>query len=115
MFLSDVSHLATALFSFVNRSKNMKLLGPSLFACAWTATTTLASPIGNGGTDCPPPAPPAPTAPTPTAATTVSETIVDIAVRDGRFTQLVAAVTSANLVGDLSGPGPLTVFAPRAY
>jgi transforming growth factor-beta-induced protein len=46
--------------------------------------------------------------------TAVSDTIVDIAVRDGRFTQLVAAVTSANLADDLSGQGPLTVFAPRA-
>jgi transforming growth factor-beta-induced protein len=39
-------------------------------------------------------------------------TIVDIAVADGRFTTLVAAVQAADLVETLSGPGPFTVFAP---
>jgi len=39
-------------------------------------------------------------------------TIVDIAVADGRFTTLVAAVEAAGLVDALSGEGPLTVFAP---
>ncbi len=42
----------------------------------------------------------------------VSNTIVDIAVADGRFTTLVAAVTAADLVETLSGEGPFTVFAP---
>ncbi len=41
-----------------------------------------------------------------------SNTIVDIAVGDGRFTTLVAALTAADLVGTLSGDGPFTVFAP---
>jgi len=40
------------------------------------------------------------------------KTIVDIAVADGRFTTLVAAVTAADLVETLSGEGPFTVFAP---
>ncbi|RPJ14034.1 MAG: fasciclin domain-containing protein [Deltaproteobacteria bacterium] len=39
-------------------------------------------------------------------------TIVDIAVADGRFNTLVAAVTAAELVETLSGEGPFTVFAP---
>ena len=39
-------------------------------------------------------------------------TIVDIAVADGRFEPLVAAVTAAELVETLSGEGPFTVFAP---
>ncbi|MBK9124660.1 MAG: fasciclin domain-containing protein [Chloroflexi bacterium] len=39
-------------------------------------------------------------------------TIVDIAVADGRFTTLVAAVQAAGLVDALNGEGPLTVFAP---
>ncbi len=39
-------------------------------------------------------------------------TIVDIAVADGRFTTLVAAVQAADLVGALSSDGPFTVFAP---
>ncbi len=39
-------------------------------------------------------------------------TIVDIAIEDGRFTTLVAAVQAAGLVDTLSGEGPFTVFAP---
>ena len=39
-------------------------------------------------------------------------TIVDIAVKDGRFGTLVAALKAANLAGTLSGSGPFTVFAP---
>ncbi|MDX2139746.1 MAG: fasciclin domain-containing protein [Chloroflexota bacterium] len=39
-------------------------------------------------------------------------TIVDIAVADGRFDTLVAAVTAAGLADTLSSPGPFTVFAP---
>ena len=38
--------------------------------------------------------------------------IVDIAVADGRFTTLVAAVTEAGLAGTLAGEGSFTVFAP---
>lgn len=39
-------------------------------------------------------------------------TIVDIAVANGSFGTLVAAVTAAGLVDTLSGEGPFTVFAP---
>ncbi len=42
----------------------------------------------------------------------MADTIVDIAIADGRFTTLVAAVTAADLAGTLSGEGPFTVFAP---
>jgi uncharacterized surface protein with fasciclin (FAS1) repeats len=42
----------------------------------------------------------------------MDKTIVDIAVADGRFTTLVAAVTAADLVETLSSEGPFTVFAP---
>ncbi len=38
--------------------------------------------------------------------------IVDIAVEDGRFETLVAAVEAAGLVDALKAEGPLTVFAP---
>jgi uncharacterized surface protein with fasciclin (FAS1) repeats len=41
-----------------------------------------------------------------------SNTIVDIAVADGRFETLVAALQAAELVDTLSGEGPFTVFAP---
>ena len=40
------------------------------------------------------------------------QTIVDIAVADGRFNTLVAAVVAADLAETLSGEGPFTVFAP---
>lgn len=39
-------------------------------------------------------------------------TIVDVATEAGDFTTLLAAADAAGLVGTLSGPGPLTVFAP---
>ena len=39
-------------------------------------------------------------------------TIVDIAVNDGRFTTLVAALQAAGLADTLAGDGPFTVFAP---
>jgi uncharacterized surface protein with fasciclin (FAS1) repeats len=38
--------------------------------------------------------------------------IVDIAVGNGNFTTLVAAVQAAGLVEALKSPGPFTVFAP---
>jgi len=38
--------------------------------------------------------------------------IVDIAVEDGRFNTLVAAVQAADLVDTLKSEGPFTVFAP---
>jgi uncharacterized surface protein with fasciclin (FAS1) repeats len=38
--------------------------------------------------------------------------IVETAVGHGSFKTLVAAVTAAELVETLSGPGPFTVFAP---
>jgi uncharacterized surface protein with fasciclin (FAS1) repeats len=41
-----------------------------------------------------------------------TQNIVETAVSDGRFTTLVAALQAAELDDDLSGPGPLTVFAP---
>lgn len=51
---------------------------------------------------------PAPQAQQPASA----GTIVDIAVADGRFTTLVAALQAAGLDDDLQGDGPFTVFAP---
>lgn len=46
------------------------------------------------------------------AAPSPPQDIVDIAVEDGRFTTLVAAVEAADLVDTLKGEGPFTVFAP---
>jgi hypothetical protein len=47
---------------------------------------------------------------TTTVAPEVPKTIVDIAVENGSFTTLVAAVTAAGLVETLSGDGPFTVL-----
>jgi uncharacterized surface protein with fasciclin (FAS1) repeats len=41
-----------------------------------------------------------------------SKTIVDVAVENGNFTTLVAAVKAAGLEETLSSQGPFTVFAP---
>jgi len=57
-------------------------------------------------------------APTTTVITVAPTTqagmknIVETAEADGRFTTLVAALKAAQLDGNLSGPGPFTVFAP---
>jgi len=39
--------------------------------------------------------------------------IVDTAVENGNFKTLVKALTAADLVDTLKGPGPFTVFAPN--
>jgi transforming growth factor-beta-induced protein len=41
-----------------------------------------------------------------------STSVVDIAINNSNFTQLVEAVVKAGLAETLSGPGPFTVFAP---
>ncbi|MGV7976534.1 MAG: fasciclin domain-containing protein [Anaerolineaceae bacterium] len=64
---------------------------------------------------CAPAATPEPTqAPTmaPVEPTPEPQTIVDVAVADGRFTTLAAALQAADLVDTLKGEGPFTVFAP---
>jgi transforming growth factor-beta-induced protein len=48
----------------------------------------------------------------PPAAPAPLKSIVEIATSDERFTTLVSALKSANLVETLSGHGPFTVFAP---
>ena len=51
----------------------------------------------------------------PTATPEVQQelgTIADVAVGDGRFGTLVAALQAADLVDTLQGAGPFTVFAP---
>jgi transforming growth factor-beta-induced protein len=75
--------------------------------------------VACGATEEPAPTPmPEPTAePTPMPEPTeeveeMAPTIVEIAVEDGRFTTLVAAVQAAGLVDTLNSDGPFTVFAP---
>ena len=53
--------------------------------------------------------------PVPTEAPVVEpepQSIVNIAVADGRFETLVAALQAADLADTLAGDGPFTVFAP---
>lgn len=46
------------------------------------------------------------------AKKTDDKTVVEIAIANGKFNTLVAAVKAAGLVETLSGKGPFTVFAP---
>jgi transforming growth factor-beta-induced protein len=55
---------------------------------------------------------PAAPAPTTTAAPAAAGTIVDVAVANGSFKTLAAALTAAGLVDTLKGAGPFTVLAP---
>lgn len=48
----------------------------------------------------------------PSYSSEASQSIVDIAVADGRFGTLVTAVTEAGLAETLADEGPFTVFAP---
>jgi uncharacterized surface protein with fasciclin (FAS1) repeats len=61
------------------------------------------------------PTTPSPSVSTPAASPTsdaMTKDIVDTAVAAGDFTTLAAALTAADLVDTLKGPGPFTVFAP---
>ena len=49
---------------------------------------------------------------TPAAASAPAGTIADVAIANGAFNTLVAALQAADLVETLQGPGPFTVFAP---
>lgn len=48
----------------------------------------------------------------PPAAASTANTIPDVAIDNGNFKTLVAALQQADLVSTLQGPGPFTVFAP---
>ena len=39
-------------------------------------------------------------------------TLIDVAIADGKFKTLAKALTAAGLVDTLKGAGPFTVFAP---
>jgi transforming growth factor-beta-induced protein len=80
-----------------------------LGACSQAAKPTATTPP----TMAPKPTPTsAPTATPQPTETPKPKDIVDIALADGRFKTLVAAVTAAGLVDTLKGAGPFTVFAP---
>jgi uncharacterized surface protein with fasciclin (FAS1) repeats len=82
------------------------------FAFVFVVLAMVLAACGAQATPVPEPtAMPEPTA-VPTEEPEMPKTIVDIAVEDGRFTTLVAAVQAAGLVDTLSSEGPFTVFAP---
>jgi transforming growth factor-beta-induced protein len=82
------------------------------FAFVFIALALMLAACGPQATPAPEPtAMPEPTA-VPTEEPEMPKTIVDIAVEDGRFTTLVAAVQAADLGETLSSEGPFTVFAP---
>jgi transforming growth factor-beta-induced protein len=84
------------------------------FAFVFVVLAVVLAACGPQATPTPAPEPtpmPEPTA-VPTEEPEMSKTIVDIAVEDGRFTTLVAAVQAAGLVDTLNSEGPFTVFAP---
>jgi len=85
----------------------------SLFSVLIIAAMVLAA-CAPAATPSPEPTPLPPTPePAPTEMPTEApKTIVDIAVEDGRFSTLVAAVQAAGLAETLSSEGPFTVFAP---
>lgn len=82
------------------------------FAFVFVVLAMALAACGPQATPAPEPTPlPEPTA-IPTEEPVMPKTIVDIAVEDGRFTSLVAAIQVAELVDTLSSEGPFTVFAP---
>ena len=83
----------------IPRARPMWIAGFALLALLLTVLAACA--------DDPTPAPTATPEPEPQPLT-----IVDIAVADGRFGTLVAALQAADLAETLSGAGPFTVFAP---
>jgi len=83
-------------------------IGCSSAATPTAVPTNSVQPSASGAAD---PAPET-SASQPTMAAETSQDIVDLAVADGRFTTLVAAVEAAGLVETLQSDGPFTVFAP---
>ena len=80
----------------------MKHTPQRLFAALIVGAMTFAA-CGSDGNDA---------APVETEAAVEVGTIVDVAVANGSFDTLVAAVIAADLAETLSSPGPFTVFAP---
>ena len=76
------------------------------FAVGLAAGTLVLAACGSDGNDA------ADTTEVPAEEAAEVGTIVDVAVANGSFETLVAAVTAADLAETLSGDGPFTVFAP---
>jgi uncharacterized surface protein with fasciclin (FAS1) repeats len=85
------------------------LILPIAVACgSQTGDTTAEVPQATEAVPAPVPA----ATPEATTPTTEGGTIVDVAISNGSFDTLVAAIQAADLATTLSGTGPFTVFAP---
>ncbi len=82
-----------------------------VFAPVLVASLTLAA-CGSDSKTATPATTPATAAMTDGTTAAGPGNIVDVAVLAGSFKTLIAAATAAGLAETLSGPGPLTVFAP---
>jgi uncharacterized surface protein with fasciclin (FAS1) repeats len=106
--------LAKVCSSSVHREKEKSVTRIIALAVLLASLTLVA--VACGGDDDEPASAPAETAATMTdggTSTSADEmTIVDTAVAAGDFTTLVSLVQEAGLADELSGAGPLTVFAP---
>jgi transforming growth factor-beta-induced protein len=99
--------------AYVKFASLLAILVMILSACAPAATVApTAVPTMAPTATTAPTATMAPTATTAPTATPKPMTIVDIAVADGNFKTLVAALSAAGLDKTLAGDGPFTVFAP---
>lgn len=112
----------------MRKALTLRALPAVLGAALLTAGSAMAQDQGTRPppSEMPPEPPPAPDAPPPppepaappasanpqNAAKRSSANIVQIAEANAAFSTLVSAVKAADLAGPLSGPGPLTVFAP---
>jgi uncharacterized surface protein with fasciclin (FAS1) repeats len=83
----------------------------SLFACSDDATSPASPSPSSTATTTPTTTPTGSS--TPDSGTPAGPAdIVDTAIAAGKFKTLAAALTAADLVNTLKGPGPFTVFAP---
>ena len=102
--------------SYFKFASLLVLVAILMAACAPAATPapTAAPTMAPAATTAPTMAPTAtvPPTPVPPTATPKPTTIVDIAVGDGNFKTLVAALTAAGLDKTLASAGTFTVFAP---
>lgn len=88
----------------------MKLRTPTTLAALTVGAALLLGACGSSGTA--EEASSTTSTPSSTQAASMQPTLLEIASANPEFSTLVAAVTAAGLTDALSGPGPVTVFAP---
>ena len=103
------NYSAKALSKFTAIAAALLILPVAVACGSQTSETTAEVPATTEASPAPAPTV-TPSATTP--STTEGGTIVDVAIANGSFDTLVAAVKAADLASTLSGTGPFTVFAP---